>query len=467
VEFTVPESPAAVFDRLSSVSRPVSGGARIGRAVVLGGSVAGLLAARVLADHAKDVVIIERDAVQVGDPDSRPGVPQSLQVHVLLPGGRAQLERWFPGLVRDAVNAGAVMCGPDECGTWVDDVRNIPTENSVLVNSSRPFLEQVIRDRTLALGNVRQLTGQATGLEYADQAVSAVRFLTDAGEQVVSADFVVDAMGRASRLSDWLEKDDWQRPELERMQIDLNYATGFFSREHGEQDGPEVVAAIARYGPLVPDKTLGALNAVEGGRWMVMLAGFGEDRPGRTLEDFLTRCAVMPPPFRVAVKGELIGEVRTYHQADARRRHFDRLERLPAGLVSVGDAVASFNPIYGQGMSSATLHASCLSEYLAGNPDLGAAASTFFDLQRVVVDAAWDLSASADLARLETAPPPVKVRIQRWMINQIFTAASIDKEIGTKFNDVVFMSAHLSTLATPALLWRAIRVNRRARRAVA
>jgi hypothetical protein len=116
--------------------------------------------------------------------------------------------------------------------------------------------------------------------------------------------------------------------------------------------------------------------------------------------DFVARCRELPPIFREAVSGEQVGEVIPYRHPDSRWRHFEALDRFPARLAVVGDAVASFNPVYGQGMSSAALHASCLSEYLRSGPDLDAAARHFFDLQKVIVESAWQTFTAGDAARL-------------------------------------------------------------------
>jgi 2-polyprenyl-6-methoxyphenol hydroxylase-like FAD-dependent oxidoreductase len=477
----MPESPAAVFERLCAAeqpgSRPEPGSARTGplpgagsmlhgtpgkifdRAFVLGGSIAGLLAARVLTDHARSVVIIERD-----DSTTRTGVPQSLQVHTLLPGGRTQLERWFPGFVREAMDGGALVTGPDRIAAYTDGVPHVRTEDFDLLTASRPFVENLLRRRTLALPGIEVVKGQATGLTYQDGAVAAVRYETPAGVgRTERADFAVDAMGRSSRLADWLQQDGWERPELERMRIDINYATGFFRRAAGP---PTMGAAVTRSSAAFPDRTQAALNAVEDGQWMVLLAGYGDHRPGRTEEDFRAHCADLPAVFGEAVSGELVGEIRTYHQADSRRRHFSRLSRLPARLIAVGDAVASFNPIYGQGMSAAALHASCLSEYLRAGPDLTAPARPFFALQDVVVDAAWLISTTGDAARFpDERKPSARVRARRWITDQVIAATIVDERIASRFNAVTCMTAHPSSLASVGTALRALSVNRRTRRA--
>lgn len=421
---------------------------------------AGLLAARVLADHADEVVIVERDEDVDGGEGQRRGVPQRLQVHALLPGGRAQIERWFPGFGREAVEQGAVASVAEQSEQWIDDVQAVSSPNVVLLNGSRTFIEALLRRRTLALPNLRVLSGAATGLTYRDGRVSGVRVSSADEQSVVPAEFVVDAMGRSSRLAAWLQGDGWEPPPLERMQIDVNYATAYFTRPESD---PRVAVATSRVSPDYPKKTHAALTAVEDGRWMLLQMTYGEDRPPQDWDGFLARCADLPPVFADVARNQPIGEVHSFRLAEARRRRYDRLDRLPGGLVSVGDAVASFNPIYGQGMSAAALHASCLSEYLCGAPDPTDMASRFFELQKVVVDAAWDLSTQSDAQRLETSRPSLPVRLQRGLVDQVLSAAVVDRRVATAFNEVAFMNAHPSTLAAPSVMLRSVAVNLRTR----
>jgi hypothetical protein len=216
--------------------------------------------------------------------------------------------------------------------------------------------------------------------------------------------------------------------------------------------------------PRFPDEPQAAVNAIENGRWQLGLVGYGDNRPGRTPEDVLAASAQLPPIFGEVARGEPIGEIETYHQADSRRRNFTRLQHFPARLISVGDAVASFNPLYGQGMSSAALHASCLSEYLRGHPDLSFPAREFFALEQVVVDATWDVSTAGDIARLGlTENLSARARLQRWVQSKIVAAAVTDEKIATRFNAVTYMTAHPASLATPATVVRAIAVSVRSR----
>ena len=459
------ESPVAAFDRLTRVDVPERTPVLFDTACVLGGSVAGLLAARVLADHARTVLIIERDGVNVeGRP--RAGVPQDRQGHGLLPGGLAQIERWLPGFTREAQYLCGVSVGPDQQALYLDGHPQVRSRDARILLGSRPFLESRIRSRVLALPNVSTLSAQATGLEYRGDAVSAVRYVADGVEDVTSVDFVVDAMGRASRLSEWVEQAGYDRPRLQRLRTGINYATALFERSD-KPDDLDLACALAQFTPSSsPDGVaVGGVNAVEGDQWLVMLMAYGDDQPFRSIEAFRSTCATMPPIFGEAVTGAVTRDILTYHQADSRRRDFAGLSRFPARLVSVGDAVASFNPVYGQGISSAALHASCLSDYLVGDPALDMPAAEFFALQEVVVDAAWTVSAGGDAARLDAldgAEVPEAVRRQRWAMDQLVRATLVDEAVANAFNRVAFMLAHPFSLGDSALVEQAAAANRRA-----
>jgi 2-polyprenyl-6-methoxyphenol hydroxylase-like FAD-dependent oxidoreductase len=459
------ESAAKTFDRLATVEPPPSTRKLFGTAVVMGGSIAGLLAARVLSDHADRVVVVERDEATEGA-RPRQGVPQAAQVHTLLPGGRRQLDRWFDGFAEEAVAGGAMLATPGRFRAYFNGREKVVDPTIELITGSRPYLESLVRRRVLALPNVVVLTSRATGIDLADGHVTGVRHVgADGVEAVEAADFVVDAMGRSSRLGDWLERAGWDKPPMERMPIDINYTTAYFRRA---EEAPEIITGIAFWSEQKRPAGIApaAFNAVEGGRWMVMFGGYGDDKPGATPEEFRRMCGLLPEMFGVVAADEMIGGVHQYKQADSRRRAYHALDRFPARLVSVGDAVASFNPIYGQGMTSATLHASCLSEWLRSDPDLDAPAKGFFALQKVVVDSAWQTSATPDLALPHVGGPyPRGYKAAQWVTEQILDASVTDLEVARRFNAVTFMTAHPSTLATPGTVLRAIRTNLRNRRA--
>ncbi|SMD26331.1 2-polyprenyl-6-methoxyphenol hydroxylase [Kibdelosporangium aridum] len=450
--------PASTFARLSNPSRSTTPSMVLGTATVLGGSVAGLLAARVLSDHAASVLIIERDEPDAGD-DQRNGVPQGFQIHALLPGGLSLLERWFPGFTEQVIAAGACAAPATARRTYIDGVRKVIGSAATMLTGSRAFLEGQIRERVLALPNVKAITARVTDVVFDGDAVSGVSYESSGMSSVERSDLVIDAMGKSSRMAEWLEKKGWERPPLRRMVVDLNYATAVLRREEGDPAGN--IHLALKSGKTSGDASGAMFCRIEGDRWLMMMAGYQDRKPGRTAEDLLRVARQeFPPEFELVADNELVEEIRTYRHADSRRRDYHLVSKLPARLVAVGDAVAAFNPVYGQGMSSAALHASCLSEYLCSEPELAKPARAFFALQRVVVDAAWDISTGADLALPHVdGPYPRGYPVLRWVRNQISAASVYDREIGRRFDEVTYMIQHPSSLARPGVLARAIAVN--------
>ncbi|MEU8685038.1 hypothetical protein [Streptomyces sp. NPDC048611] len=436
------------------------------RAVVLGGSIAGLYAARVLSDHADEVVVLEAD--DLGEDGTGRGAPQRQQLHALLSMGHTHLERWFPGITGELVAGGARLGTGPEVQFYVDGVLKAPVPELRMLGASRPFIESRVRRRVMALPRVRFLHGRAHDLLFGDGRVRGVRYSaadgppdTEGPPSELDADLVVDAMGRASRLGTWLLRAGWEQPPQRRMRIDLGYATAVFRRG---DELPGTVVAHASPGPASGyQPTLsepGAMVAVEDDRWMVVLAGYTDHRPGRDPADFLARMRrCVTPLHEVADRCALLGDIQTFHFPESRRRDVTRLRRFPGGLVAVGDSLASVNPIYGQGLTLAALQASCLSAYLRAGAAPHAPAWDYFRRAAVVVDAAWQLSATADLAQPHVnGPYPRGYRFARWAVDKLTEASVLDSGVNQAFMDVVHMRRHPKALTRPQVLARAARV---------
>ncbi|MFE3767017.1 FAD-dependent oxidoreductase [Streptomyces sp. NPDC059104] len=425
--------------------------------VVLGGSIAGLAAVRALRSLGTRVTVVEPDGLAATA--ARRGVPQSGQLHALLDMGRTQAERWFPGLSKDLVADGAVLGSGSEIQLFSNGRRKVSVPGNELIGVSRGLLEEHIRRRTLLDDGVTVRVGAACGLDIRGTRVVGVRVrAADSGEvQVVPADAVVDATGRSSRLVSWLREEGWPEPPVDRMRIDLGYATARFRRGTelpGVRVAHQLPAAVSGTGEQ-PDT--GAMAAVEGGQWMAVIAAYAGKRPTRDPAEFRRRMGEMDAsPFGVvADRCELIGEVETYSMAHSSRRRWWDVERLPGGLFVAGDAVASFNPVYGQGMTSALLHASCLAAYLRKGGDLHAPAHAYFHRIRVVVNAAWEISTLSDLAQPHvTGPYPRGYAMARKMAERMEEASMTDAWVNERFLDVVNMRRRPADLRAPRFLWR-------------
>ncbi|GHG05202.1 FAD-dependent oxidoreductase [Streptomyces filamentosus] len=426
------------------------------RAIVMGGSYAGLFAARVLSDYVEDVMVVEPDEIGADGVGRR--VPQRLQLHALLSMGHTQLERWFPGITDELVKGGARLGEGRDVRFYVDGRLKAPVAGTRMLGATRPFLESHVRRRVDGLPNVRLVQAEVTGLVFDGSRVGGV--VTGDGE-IWEAELVVDAMGRSSRLVEWLTGHGWDEAPVDRMRIDLGYATAMFRR--GDELDSLVVAhsspgPASDYSPEVTEP--GALTAVEGDRWSVVLAGYADYRPGPDPEEFLRRMRRCVAPLRtVADDCAMIGDVKTYRFLESRRRVHSRLSRFPGGLVVLGDALASVNPVYGQGLTLAALEANALAAYLRSGSPWRDPAWGYFRLAEAVVSGAWQLSTAADLAQPHvTGPYPRGYRVQKWVADKLTEASVLDSVVNTAYMGVVNMQQPPTTLTDLRLLGRAARV---------
>ena len=427
------------------------------RGVVLGGSIAGLLVARVLSDHAAEVVVVERDALP-DQPRSRRGVPQGRQLHGLLARGLAEMESLFPGITDEMVAAGAVAADPGVDLHWyVDGVRKPMAAVGPGIACSRPFLEWHLRRRLLAVPGVRIVQARVEGLTATSGRVDGITLAgVDEGDGQLGADLVADCSGGPTRMGDWLSALGFEAPPERRVAMDLGYATRLYRRRPADRlDGALAVLSLTQD---IGRARGGGAFAVEDGRWMVTVGGYHQDRPTPDPAEFTDRVAGEPVPAlrRLVLEGEPLSDVATHRYPASVRRDFHRLQRLPGGLVAAGDAVARFNPIYGQGMTSAALHAAAVGRYLASGADPHEPAGRYFRDLRRAVDSVWQISATEDF-RLPhvTGDRPLGLSFAH-RVSSLYTRATMrDAELHRLFLLVLNFQAGPQSLMRPDNLARA------------
>ena len=431
---------------------------RFDRAVVMGGSMAGLLAARALADHAAQVFLLERDALPE-EPGHRKGVPQSKHTHVLLGSGRRTLERFFPGLTSDLTARGAVQGDPmSEVLRYLGGgCHSRGTSDLRTLYASRPLLEAYVRARLRGLPNVtflerrdiRGLTMSADGRRVAGVAVEQ-----DGTASTIEADVVVDATGRGSRSPQWLAQAGFPAPGEEVVECHASYATRQYRLEPGQLEGIKSVLVAPSPGSL-----RGAVLAQqEGGRWILTLIGLMANRPPTDDAGFRAYAKALPSKEitdLVETATPIDDPVPASYPSNVRRR-YDRLGRFPERYVVLGDAICSFNPMYGQGMSVAALEGAALADTLAepGDEELGL---RFFRKAAPALDAPWLLAAGNDL-RLTKPDAPVSrgTRFVRWYMDRLHVAARTDTAVAQAFLLVTGLVAPPSSLFKPAVALRVL-----------
>ena len=432
------------------------------QAVVVGGSFAGLLSARVLSNHFDRVTVLERDPIQ-DHPESRRGQPQTRHVHGVLPSGLKILNGYFPDLADTLEEHGATFNDIARSIRWFNGGGYWQQYDSGLeiVLVGRPFMEWQIRQRVEALPNVTvQGNSKATGLLASEDRsrVKGISYTDETGEHSIDADLVVVASGRHSLSLRWLEELGFDRPPEETVDIGLTYTSRIFKRSPGDLIDADAVLVT----PDPPsDLRLGGLFPMEHDRWIVSLAGWGGDSAPLDDEGFARFVESLPAPdiHNVLKTLEPIGEAFTHKFPTSQRRRFEKLPDFPEGMLALGDAICSFNPVYGQGMTSSLKQAKVLDEELSNrqSPDEPIWRSYFKRVDRVV-DIPWQLATGADFAFDTTSgPKPPGTDLINQYIAQLQRTAHHDEKVLDAFLQVMNLDASPPSLLKPMTAARVAR----------
>jgi 2-polyprenyl-6-methoxyphenol hydroxylase-like FAD-dependent oxidoreductase len=424
-------------------------------AIVYGGSMAGLITAGLLARHFERVILVERDRLEQG-PQPRKGVPQARHSHVLLTRGMNVLCDIFPGFREDLKAAGSQTFDMAGDHAWYQSGFWRPRFQSgiQLHSQSRPLLEWTIRQRVLALRNVHLLDGlEVTGFQTsADKArVTGIQLQAPGGgdARTLEGELVVDASGRSSRTPPWLEALGFPRVEETRIHVDVAYASRLY------QPPPGFVASwkMMSIAPELPrERRVGSICLIEGGRWLVTLGGWLGEQPPLDDTGYLefARKLGQPHLYEVLRHAEPVGPIHVYNFSHNQRRHYERMSRFPEGLVVLGDAFCSFNPIYGQGMTTGAIQAEVLRDCLGQG--LGGLAQRYRRQVGQLLSAPWALATSGDLRfpEVEGQRPPGFELMSRYG-DRFQRLAGHDRQAYTALLRVMHMLDSPAVMASPRL----------------
>lgn len=383
-------------------------------ATVIGASIAGLLTARVLSEFFDQVSIFERDQLE-DRPAIHKSTPQGNHVHALLYGGEQIMSDFFPGFCGELEHLGAIPWRAGRDVVWyradgkaysltgsVREPRDLGFGGHVM---SRGLLEYLLRRRTTALPNIKLEQGvMVDELVHGDGRVSGVRVAREDGPQTISADLVVDAGGRGSRAPRWLAAMGFAAPDETTIGVDFAYTSTRFKKPQGT--GP--VEPMILFGSPPPDVRGAGLFEIEHGVWHVSLAGRFGDYPPTDHAGFLDFAKSLPSPalYQLIKDAEPIADITQHRFPTSILRHYERMTSFPEGFLIIGDAICSFNPVYGQGMTSAGLQARALQSLLrerTGNGEgLRALAQKYFWSAAEVISTPWTLAANFDFAYSQT-----------------------------------------------------------------
>jgi 2-polyprenyl-6-methoxyphenol hydroxylase-like FAD-dependent oxidoreductase len=434
-------------------------------AVVLGASMAGLVAARALAEFFDVVTVVERDALSDAA-DHRRGVPQGRQIHGLLLRGAQALEELFPGILDELVGAGAPSIDYRDLSKLHFNmgghlaVQSGSVEGLRAYTPSRPFLESHIRRRVRAIPNIAFLDDHdvvdVTSTTGRDR-ITGARIVSrrSHSESELSADLVVDATGRGARTPAMLERLGYSRPAEEEVVIHLTYASQLLRMP------PESLHEFGCIVAPVPGRPTGmAILRYEHDTVMFAVFGMaGNDPPVGCSAMCAFAESFAPGHLLAAIRAaEPIGETAQHRFPSSRWRRYDKERLLPGGLLVIGDAVCSFNPIYGQGMTVAALEALALRDCLSrGTTNLP---RRFFRATARPIGQAWQLAAGGDLSLPEIhGTPPRSTRLLSGYMDRLLTAAEHDAAAFEQFLKVAWLVDAPIRLLRPSMMWRAASAN--------
>jgi 2-polyprenyl-6-methoxyphenol hydroxylase-like FAD-dependent oxidoreductase len=432
-----------------------------GTAIVIGASMAGLGAARVLNDRFGSVTVLDRDTLP-DDNTPRRGVPQGNHGHILLVSGLRELAALFDGLEDELLAAGGTRFDPGFGLRVYQYGRRSPTGPTGLemIAMSRPLLEAVIRNRVAKLAGVTIRDQVAvTGLAGADGRVTGV--VLDTGE-TLTADLIVDCSGRGSRSDRWLADLGFPAPEQVEVKAGVAYSTRMFRRRPGDLSDGEAFITL----PTPPGETrLGLVMPIEDDRWLIGLGGWHLDNPPTDPESFEAFVRALPDPAIAEVmdRAEPLTDPVIHRFPSSRRRLFERLATHPAGYLALGDAICSFNPIYGQGMTCAAREAVALGATLDKHRDPTAEmAGDYYRAVAKAIATPWQFAVGGDFVYPQTTGPrPRGTRLTNWYARQIGLASQVAPDIGATFQSVQQLITPPEVLFRPGMIVRVLRLARR------
>ncbi len=420
------------------------------RAVVLGASIGGMLASRVLSKHFDEVVLVERDLLPDG-PVFRKGVSQAHHAHLIYTKGFGIIEDYFPETRRLLEEANTTFTDFGRV-RWMQYRKwkatgDLDAPTAIFL---RYYLDWAILKQLREVPNLTIMDGaKALGLVIADNVVTGARIEREGQEEVIEADLVIDATGKNSDAQKWLKEYGYGDVKVDVLDVGVKYT----SRIYEYPEGVEIPNII-----ISPDLPHGKryvllLNVNTG--LLVTLTGIMHDHPGATDDTFLDFAKNMDDPCVYEFMRRLKPKtpIASYGYPRTRRMRYDKF-KLPAGFLPFSDSYTSFNPIYGQGMTIAAIEALELDRYLSKSKKFNA--KKFYKRVEPYVSFAWGLSYT-DMLRLPEAKGKrtLGTKFMNWYIKRV-QLASTNPKVYRKFLQAMMMTKPPSILFNPVFMLRVL-----------
>ena len=419
--------------------------------MIIGGSIAGLLAAAVLCKHFKKVTLLDGDELKHGI-DARKATPQANHVHGLLNSGWEAVKELFPGVEPELMALGAhnVHFGNEFRWHHFGKVKAQFDEPMYGPFMSRSCLELTLYNRIKTFKNlevlqqckVRKVIGSKSKIDGV---------LTENGDEIL-ADLVLDASGRGSNTAASLVDLGMQPVEKKVLAAGLRYTSARFTPH--KDFNPSWKALFVS--PKPPISQAAAIFPISKGEWIVTVSGRQKDVMPTTHEEFLKYTEqLQTSEVREALEGATAqSELRHFRYKESRRFYYENAQ-MPKNLVVMGDALCSFNPIFGQGMTVCAMEALALDKLLSAG-DFNS--NDFYKEAVSVVNVAWKMITVEDMRHTHLHDKiPFKVKMMQWFSAKVYDKASICPELNKKFYEVIHFTRPASDLRKLSVLWKVLR----------
>lgn len=435
-------------------------------AVVIGGSIAGLWTARILADHFDRVTVIDRDHFPE-TPEARRGVPQGRQVHVLLIRGQQILDQLFPGLCAEleSEDVSSIRWSEDTYSYGLTGKWNIPFSFGYqTMGCSRNLLEWHMRRRLAQNPKISFVEGRVVSALLSDDArtrVTGVRMeavgaeRASVGEETLAADLVVDCSGRESRAPEWLKALGYEAPEEIVIDSHVGYATRFVQPSPSLNVPWKSLLIQSRSGNV---SRSALIYPIERGQWTALMVAVNAPLPD-TDESYLEFARSLPVPdaYDALKDAQMLTPIYRYQRTANQLRRYGSLARLPESFILIGDAVCAFNPVFGQGMSVSAMEALLLDQELRRGQDAGFALRFQKKVARLIA-APWQLATSEDARNLKTGESvSFATRLLSLYMGHLLAMVGTDEVVGRAFFDVMHLVRHPVTLFYPRIAVKILR----------
>lgn len=432
--------------------------------LIIGASIGGMAAAKALAKHASKITILERDALDPSLPH-RSGAPQSQHQHALLERGRIEFEELYPGFSERLMGGGAHLINPGLDFAFFGPEGWMKRQSGV---------EALFQSRSLLESTLRQMAGEQIAALTIEPHQEVIGLLHDSGKRVlgvkvrdrnngverqIEADLVVDASGRSSRSLAWLEELGGGLPEETVVDAFCGYSSRWYAAPESLPAGWWWKAAYCA--PTLDNPLGGSLAPLEGGRWLVTTWGYERQYPPTDPDGFdeLLRHGLRTPLlYEMTRLAEPISPIYSFKGFVNRRRWFSRWAGLPSRYLTVGDIGCVFNPVHGQGMTSAVLAARELATVIAehgfDHPELG---RLYYRAAEKVQDNPAQLSCGYDLKfPSAVGERPRFFAANNWFFDRYADAAQDHPDLYIKLMRVMHLLDSPASLAAPANVGRVL-----------